>query len=81
MKKMISLILCLCLFVTCLPLSASAATSYNASKALNYAKAHWNDGKELCAGFVSNCIKAGGLSSWNRECTNLYNQLNNEFYS
>lgn len=78
MKKMISLILCLCLFVTCLPLSASAATSYNASKALNYAKAHWNDGKELCAGFVSNCIKAGGLSSWNRECTNLYNQLNNE---
>ncbi len=78
MKKMISLILCLCFFVACIPLSASAATSYNASKALSYAKEHWDDGVGLCAEFVSNCLKAGGLTSWDTECTNLYNELNNE---
>ena len=57
------------------PTDASAATSYNVSKSLEYAKNHWNDGVGLCAEFVSNCLKAGGLSSWSRECTDLYNQL------
>ena len=77
-RKVLSITLVLCAILTLLPVSASAASSYDSSKALAYAKAHWNDGNELCAGFVSNCLKAGGLSSWNRECTNLYNQLNKE---
>lgn len=55
-----------------------AAIGYDPKKALEYADSHWNDGKEACAGFVSNCIKAGGISSsvaWSRGCTTLINQL------
>lgn len=77
-KKMLGILFAICITLTLLPIGASAASSYDGSKALVYAKAHWNDGNELCAGYVSNCLKAGGLSSWNRECTNLYNQLNKE---
>lgn len=77
-KKMMGILLTICITLTLLSIGASAASSYDSSKALAYAKAHWNDGNELCAGFVSNCLKAGGLSSWNRECTNLYNQLYKE---
>lgn len=75
-KKSFSLILTICLIIGCLPFSASAvSTTYSSQKALQYAKNHWNDGNELCAGFVSNCLKSGGLVSWNRECSNLYSQL------
>lgn len=77
-KRFLSVLLAVLFVIGVMPVSANAATTYNASKALDYARAHWNDGVELCAGFVSNCLKAGGLSSWNRECTNLYNQLNSE---
>ncbi|MBR5179526.1 MAG: RICIN domain-containing protein [Lachnospiraceae bacterium] len=55
-----------------------AATNYNRDKALEYAAAHWNDGKGLCAEYVSNCIKAGGISSsvaWSKGCTTLITQL------
>jgi len=36
--------------------------SYNASAAIQYADAHWNDGVGLCAHFVSSCLKAGGVT-------------------
>ena len=42
--------------------SAQAAAVYNADNALAYAKAHWNDGKGICAEFVSDCVRAGGLN-------------------
>ena len=42
--------------------SAQAAAVYNADYALAYAKAHWNDGKGICAEFVSDCVRAGGLN-------------------
>ena len=80
-KRALCLLLTLCLVFTLLPVSASAASTYNAGKALSYAASHWNDGKGLCAEFVSDCLKAGGLTSWNRECTNLFNQLNREVVS
>lgn len=51
------------------------SASYNPQAALDYAAAHWNDGKGLCAEFVSDCIKAGGLSSWSTSGTALHNQL------
>lgn len=35
---------------------------YDPDKAVAFAKAHWNDGEELCAPFVSRCLKAGELS-------------------
>lgn len=77
-QKALNILLALCIIFTILPIPASAASSYNAGNAVAYAASHWNDGVGLCAEFVSNCLRAGGLSSWNRECTNLYNQLNNE---
>lgn len=77
-QKVLGILLALCITFTILTVPASAASSYNAGSAVAYAASHWNDGVGLCAEFVSNCLRAGGLSSWNRECTNLYNQLNNE---
>lgn len=77
-RRIISFLLALCVCFSVMPNTAQAASSYNAGNAVAYAASHWNDGVGLCAEFVSNCLRAGGLSSWNRECTNLYNQLNNE---
>lgn len=51
---------------------------YNAASAVNYAATHWNDGKGLCAEFVSDCIKAGGSSAWYRGCTTLVRLLKEE---
>ena len=57
--------------------SGDSAGSYDAAKALQYAEAHWNtDASQLCAEFVSNCLKAGGVTSaWSRGCTSLIGQL------
>lgn len=77
-RRLLALVLALVLCLGVIPVSASAASSYNAGKALEYAKAHWNDGKGLCAEFVSNCLKAGGLSSWSASSTALFNQLKKE---
>ena len=51
---------------------------YDASKALEYAGDHWNDGVGLCAEFVSECLKAGGVQSWSASCTELLSQLRGE---
>lgn len=77
-RRLLALVLALVLCLGMIPVSASAASSYNASKALEYAKAHWNDGKGWCAEFVSDCLKAGGLSSWSASSTALFNQLKKE---
>ena len=37
------------------------AYNYDGNKAIQYAKAHWNDGVGQCAEFVSNCLMAGGF--------------------
>lgn len=78
-KKICSLLLALLMVVTMLPVyQVSAVTKYNAGAALSYAKNHWNDGKGLCAEFVSDCLKAGGLSSWSTRCSALYRALYKE---
>lgn len=41
---------------------AKAKTGYNASAAVAYADAHWDDGVGLCAQFVCDCLEAGGIS-------------------
>lgn len=66
-KRIISIILSIALFtgtffVNPSEYKAEAAYTYDASKALAYAKSHWNDGVGLCAEFVSNCVNAGGLN-------------------
>ena len=46
----------------CIPVvTVDAAATYSVDDALNYAKSHWDDGKGLCAEFVSRCVIAGGL--------------------
>ncbi len=59
----------------------ASASKYNATNALEYAASHWNDGKGLCAEFVSNCIKAGGLDAWSVGCTTLVGQLKDRGYA
>ncbi len=61
-RRVISLLLIVVLIFGMFPISANAAAKYSVNDAIAYAKAHWNDGKGLCAEFVSRCVKAGGLS-------------------
>lgn len=35
---------------------------YDPDKAVEFAKAHWNDNVDVCAPFISRCLKAGELS-------------------
>lgn len=65
MKKIFSLFLTVCLmlsFSTTIFVSAATQYSYSQAKALEYAANHWNDGVGLCAEFVWNCVKAGGIN-------------------
>lgn len=63
MKRLVSLILTISMITSLIiVVPAQAATQYNATKALEYAQNHWNDGKGLCAEFVSDCLTAGGIS-------------------
>lgn len=41
---------------------APSSQKYNSAAAVEFAKAHWGDGLDVCAPFVSCCLKAGGLS-------------------
>lgn len=64
-KAILAVILAILLCFTYVPTSVKevhAANNYNASAALAYASAHWNDGVGLCAEFVSRCAQAGGLN-------------------
>lgn len=35
---------------------------YDPEQAVTFAREHWNDGLDVCAPFISRCLKAGGLS-------------------
>lgn len=79
-KRILSMVLALCLCVAMLPAVAmqAEAASYNAVNAIAYANVHWNDGKGLCAEFVSDCLAAGGVtipnnSSYYSSATQSYN--------
>lgn len=52
-------------------------SGYNREKALEYAKNNWNrNSGQLCAEFVSNCLKSGGFTkAWSTGCTTLDRQL------
>ena len=70
-----SLILC-CVFIA--PVQAA---SYDAGAALSYASKHWNDGKGLCAEFVSDCLKAGGCKGvYSKGATNMVGLLKKSGY-
>lgn len=64
MKKIISLLLTVCILVSMVAMLAGSAGaySYSVNSALDYAANHWNDGVGLCAEFVSKCVQAGGIA-------------------
>ncbi len=66
LTRFLSVILVVMMVVAILPISTiviSANTTYDPDAAIEYAKKHWNDGKGLCAEFVSDCLKAGGFTA------------------
>lgn len=56
---------------------APLSQKYDPNAAVEFAKAHWNDGLDVCAPFVSRCLKAGGLSIGSHSSTLLSMQLLN----
>lgn len=78
-KRIVSILLCaaiLCAFFPSLTtVQANAAGTYNPNAALAFAAEHCNDGKGLCAEFVSRCLNAGGCDSFSTSCTALVGQL------
>ena len=83
-KRLLSVAFALLFAVGIIPFSsinASAAKNetYNASKALKYAKNNWNNGIGLCADFVSKCLQAGGVDVYGETVIDLYNQLKDEY--
>lgn len=56
---------------------APLSQKYDPNAAVEFAKAHWNDDLDVCAPFVSRCLKAGGLSIGSHSSTLLSMQLLN----
>lgn len=76
-KRALSLLLAVALAVglgVTAPRAAGAA-SYDPEKAVEYAAAHWNDGKGFCAEFASDCMRTAGLTSWSTSSTKLFHLL------
>ena len=73
----VSVVLALCLCLTLLPAMKIQADSvtYDATAAVAYANAHWDDGVGLCAEFVSNCLAVGGVSIPNQASYYSYSTL------
>ncbi len=75
LSGILAVIMCLS-FIPVFNIQTMAADEYNYKNALKYAKKHWNDGKGLCAEFVSDCLKAGGITgAYDTMAVNLYNEL------
>ena len=78
MKRIISVILSVLIVISFVPpvISNAATYTYDPDAAVSYAKAHYNDGKGLCAEFVSDCLKAGGFTAvYNVRAKDLGRQL------
>ena len=80
MKKVLSVLLAVALLCSILPISVipveAASYTYDPDAAVAYAKAHYNDGKGLCAEFVSDCLKAGGFTAvYNKVARDLGREL------
>lgn len=79
-KRLLTSLLFAILFIAALSVSASASDyadkQYSVNGSIAYAEDHWDDGKGLCAEFVSDCLQAGGVDDvYERMVENLYNQL------
>lgn len=74
-KRILSMILLLCMSLTILPVQVMAVTKYDPDAAVAYASLHATDTPEIagadCANFVSKCVTAGGIRVSERVCHNL----------
>lgn len=78
-KRILAMMLCTVMVLGIVPaghLNASAA-SYDPAAAVSYANSHYNDGKGLCAEFVSACLNAGGCTASSTVVSTLQTQLKN----
>ncbi len=48
---------------------------YDPDAAVEYGKAHWDDGVGLCAPFISRCLIAGGITDYTESSTSITLQL------
>ncbi len=79
-KKLLTSILTVVLsftFFSALTTQTQAANGgYDYKKALQFAQKNWNSGKGLCAEFVSDCLKAGGVTDvYNAMADGLYHDI------
>lgn len=64
-RRFFAVLLSLCVILSITPSvtpPVKAQPTYSVQKAMEYAAAHWNDGKGLCAEFASRVLIAGGLN-------------------
>lgn len=79
-KRLLGLLLVLLASVVVAPsfvtkTEAAQVEEYNISDAISYANKNWNNGRGLCAQFVSECLNAGGIDAYDTRVVNLYNEL------
>lgn len=74
-KSIVTCFLMILSFVIAGASKVSAAGSYNRDAACNYGHEYYDECDELCSGFVSLCVNAGGLDVFSRSCTELRRQL------
>lgn len=65
-RKLLNIFLIITLLMVFMPAVGiqaygASAVNYDSSKALTYAKKHWNDGKGDCVEFVRRCVESGGI--------------------
>lgn len=77
MKRVLSVIIAFTMIISAFAMNSfnASAAAYNPNNALKYAEDTWDNGIELCAGFVSNCLKAGGINVMERSVGNLFYAL------
>lgn len=54
---------------------AASYEEYDISDAISYADKNWDNGRGLCAQFVSECLNAGGVDAYGMRVADLYNNL------
>lgn len=73
MKKLLIFIMTATVFLNI------TAYAYNKDLSLQYASEHFDDGKGLCAEFVADCLRAGGLSIDANDCNSLVETLTEDY--
>ena len=54
---------------------AADVGEYDIGDAITYAEKNWNNGRGLCAQFVSECLNYGGVDAYAMRVVDLYNEL------